>query len=405
MASTVYLGRQPVLDRHRRTYGYELLYRNGRENAAFFGDPDDATRCLVERTLLEWGLDHVLHGGVGFVNVGAGFLVSGTFHVLPADHMILELLEDIEFDPAVVDVIVEAHRAGYRFALDDIVHADHVPDSVMKLIDIVKVDVLAAERAMLPQLVDRLRQRAPRALLLAEKVEEVADFDQCVEMGFDLFQGYFFAKPEVLSRTARPVNSSAALALLVEMQRPLIDIGRMESLVTGDPTLAFRLLALVNSSLAGLTSRVSSVHQAIVLLGIEQVRQLASLLTMASSAHTNQELVVLAATRARMARTLAPTAALATSAFTVGLLSVIDTLFRTPMADLIVELPLSQDIADALLGRGGELGQVLDTIRAYEAADVAGLEQLHPDGLEELRLAFGDATAWADDFRRQIVAA
>ena len=200
-------------------------------------------------------------------------------------------------------------------------------------------------------------------------------------------------------------NSSAALALLLEMQRPLIDVPKMESLVTGDPTLAFRLLALVNSSLAGLTSRVASVHHAIVLLGIEQVRQLATLLTMASSAHTNQELVVLAATRARMARTLAPDEARASSAFTAGLLSVIDTIFRAPMADLIAELPLATEIADALLGRGGELSVLLDTIRAYEAADLAELEQLRPGGLDELRLAFGDATAWADDFRRQIVTA
>jgi c-di-GMP phosphodiesterase len=235
-------------------------------------------------------------------------------------------------------------------------------------------------------------------------VEEIQDFEDCVRIGFDLFQGYFFAKPEVLSRIARPVNSSAALALLVEMQRPLIDITKMESLVTGDPTLAFRLLALVNSSLAGLTTRVSSVHHAIVLLGIEQVRQLATLLTMASSAHTNQEIVVLAATRAKMARLLAP-AELSGSAFTVGLLSVIDSIFRTPMADLIRELPLSPDVADALLGKGGALGLLLETIRAYEVADVERLEELWPDRFEELRLAFGEATTWADDFRRQIVAA
>ena len=404
MASTVYLGRQPVLDRQRRTYGYELLFRQGRENAAFFDDPDDATRCLVERTLLEWGIEHVLHGRVGFVNVGAGFLISGTYHLLPSDHMVLELLEDVDYDERVIKVILEAHAAGYRFALDDITHAEQVPDPVMSIVDIVKVDVLQVDRTRLPELVSRLRVRAPRAHLLAEKVEEIEDFEECTKLGFDLFQGYFFAKPELLSRTARPVNSSAALALLVEMQRPLIDITKMEELVTGDPTLAFRLLALVNSSHAGLTQRVNSVHHAIVLLGIEHVRQLATLLTMASSVHTNQEIVVLAATRARMARLLAPKGA-ESSAFTVGLLSVIDTIFRAPMADLIRELPLSVEIADALLGRGGRLGVLLDTIRAYEVADIDKLDVLWPDGIEALRIAFGDAATWADGFRRQIVAA
>lgn len=405
MSNTVYLGRQPILDRHRRTYGYELLFRDGKENSAFFADPDDATRCLIERTLLEWGIDHVLHGRLGFVNIGSGFLLSGMFQVLPAGHIVLELLEDIEYTDEVVEVVHEAHRAGYRLALDDIVDTARHAAGVLPVIDILKVDILATPDDELVPLMAELRRTAPGALFLAEKVEQVADFERCLKLGFDLFQGYFFARPEVLSRTARPVDSTAAMALLVEVQQPTIDMDRMEELVVGDPTLAFRLLALVNSSLAGLTSRVASVHQAIVLLGIDQVRQLATLLTMAANARTNQEIVVLAATRARMARVLSMGTPHASSAFTVGLLSVIDTIFQAPMDALIGELPLEPLVVDALLGRGGPLGELLSTIVAYENADVATLEALRPGALDDLRLAFGEATAWADDFRRQIVAA
>lgn len=404
MSSTVYLGRQPILDRHRRTYGYELLFRNGTENAAFFQDPDDATRCLVERALLEWGIDHVLHGRLGFVNVGSGFLLSGMFQVLPPSHIVLELLEDIVYTEDVIEVVHEAHRAGYRLALDDIIDPSGLAAAVLPVIDILKVDVLATPQAELVHLIAELRRRAPGAQLLAEKVEEVEDFDRCMELGFDLFQGYFFARPEILSRTSRPVDSTAALALLVEVQQPMLDMDTMEELVIGDPTLAFRLLALVNSSVAGLTSRVASVHQAIVLLGIDQVRQLATLLTMAVNSRSNQEIVVLAATRARMAQILSVGTDHASSAFTVGLLSVIDTIFQTPMEILLRELPLEAPVVDALLGRGGPLGKLLDTIMAYEAADLDALQQLRPGQLDDLRLAFGEATAWADDFRRQLVA-
>lgn len=399
MSDTVYLGRQPILDRQRRTYGYELLYRSADRNEAMFADPDDATRVVVERAMLEWGLEHVLHGRTGFVNVGAGFLRSGLYQALPAEHVILELLEDIDYDAPTTELVKTARDAGYRMAFDDVIDLKKLREAkVLGIADIVKIDVLDVDRAQLPQLVGEVRELAPAATILAEKVEELEDFRCCLELGFELFQGYFFAKPELLTRSARPVNSTAALALLVEVQQPDVSIVRLEELVTTDPTLAFRLLALVNSSVSGLASRVSSVQQAIVLLGIEQVRQLATLITMAANARTNPEIITLGATRARMARSLIGDRSLESSAFTVGLLSVIDVIFHAPMADLLDELPLTDDAMDALSGRPGPLGDVLAAIRAYERADLAALEALRPGGWADMREAFGEAAMWADQF-------
>lgn len=399
MSDTVYLGRQPILDRQRRTFGYELLYRSADRNDAMFSDPDDATRVVVERALLEWGLDHVLHGHTGFVNVGAGFLRSGLYQALPPEHVILELLEDIDYDLATTELVMSARGAGYRMAFDDVIDLDKLRAAdVLGYADIVKIDVLAVDRDRLPGLVREVRELAPTATILAEKVEEPEDFRCCLELGFELFQGYFFAKPELLSRSARPVNTTAALALLVEVQQPEVSIGRLEQLVTSDPTLAFRLLALVNSSVSGLASRVSSVHQAIVLLGIEQVRQLATLITMAANARTNPEIITLGATRARMARSLVGDRSLESAAFTVGLLSVIDVIFRAPMEDLLDELPLTDDVTAALHGEPGPLGDVLAAIRAYERADIPALEALRPGGWDDVRVAFGDAAVWADEF-------
>lgn len=402
VSDTVYLGRQPILDRHRRTFGYELLYRSGGSDDALFANPDDATRVVIERALLEWGLEHVLHGRTGFVNVGAGFLRSGMYQALPRDHVILELLEDIDFDEPTRELVVAAHRAGYRLALDDVVDLAPLRASgVLHLADIVKVDVLAVAPDRLPALVADIRAAAPDVALLAEKVEEPADFHRCLALGFDLFQGYFFAKPEVMARAARPVNSTAAMALIVEVQHPEVSIPRLEELVTGDPTLAFRLLALVNSSLSGVVSRVSSVQQAIVLLGIEQVRQIATLITMAATSRTNPEIVTLGATRARMARSLVEDPASSGAAFTVGLLSVIDVIFGAPIVELLDELPLTAEVAAALRGEPGPLGDVLASIRAYERADLATLERLRPGGWDALRLAYGEATSWADQFTQQ----
>lgn len=402
MSDTVYLARQPILDRQRRTFGYELLYRSGGSAEAMFANPDDATRVVIERALLEWGLEHVLHGRTGFVNVGAGFLRSGLYRALPPDHVVLELLEDIEFDAATIELVLDAQRTGYRLALDDVVDLAALRAAdVLRLADVVKVDVLAVEPDRLPTLVSELRVAAPSAAILAEKVEEPADFHRCLALGFDLFQGYFFAKPELMARAARPVNSTAAMALIVEVQQPEVSIPRLEELVTGDPTLAYRLLALVNSSLSGVVSRVSSVQQAIVLLGIEQVRQIATLITMAATARTNPEIVTLGATRARMARAIVDDPALAGAAFTVGLRSVIDVIFDTPMAELIQELPLTAEVAAALHGDPGPLGDALAAIRAYERADLSALSQLRPGAWDALRDAYAEATRWADQFTQQ----
>ena len=220
----------------------------------------------------------------------------------------------------------------------------------------------------------------------------MAHFRRCVTSGFDLFQGYFFAAAEVLGRTTRSVDSTAALALLAEVQRPDVTLRRLEELVVADPTLSFRLLALVNSSLMGLTSHGDSVDHAIVLLGIRKVRQLAALITMASRSKENAELLTLAATRAWMARALVQTPELENSAYTAGLLSLIDVIYASPMKDLVAELPLVEPVADAL--RDG-IGELLAAITAYERGEVDSLEVLRPGELSAFVACFRDGSMWA----------
>ncbi len=403
----VYLGRQPILDRRSHTFGYELLYRSeSQRNEAFFSNPTDASRTVIERAVLEWGIDHVANGRRVFINVGAELLHSGIHDVLPSSKVVLELLEDVTYDDATVAAVLAAHREGYRFALDDVCTVEQLPPpAVLQRIIVVKVDLPKVPIDKLRQLVNDLRARAPKAKLLAEKVEDHEQFRNCMSLGFDLFQGYFFARPEVLQRRSRPVNSAAAVALLVEVQRSNIKLARLEELINADPTLAYRLLTLVNSGLSGLRSRVESVHHGIVLLGIDKVRQLATLLTLAANSSTSEELVLLAVTRARMARLLIRPPDLGGSAFTVGLLSVIDALFHATMEELLDDLPLSASVEGALRDGAGPLGEVLTAIRAYEDGDLDTLERLCPGQLEEFRLAFGDSAMWAGEFLQQITAA
>lgn len=405
MSTSVFLGRQPIFDRKRRTYAYELLYRNGSENMAFFRDPDDATRRVLEVAMLEWGFDRVVGDRYGFINAAAGILHSGILDILPADRAVIELDPTMSFDWAAIEAIREASQRGLRFALDDLSSVDSPGlADVAPFISVVKIDLQSVGLERLPRLTAQVRQMFPNALRLAQKVEDPTEFDDASALGFDLFQGYFFAKPEVMGRTERPANLTAAVQLMAEVNRPEVDLDRVEELIATDPTLAYGLLRLVNSSSYGLTVHVQSIRHAIVMLGLAQVRHLAVLLTMATTAQrVNEELIVLAATRAKMAAGLAgDDQALANGCFTAGLLSVIDAVFQCPMAELVADLPLQSDVRSALLDGSGPVGSVLAAVYAFERADVAALDRLRPDDAQVLREHFGNGAAWGETLRREL---
>ncbi len=405
MSTSVFLGRQPIFDRKRRTYAYELLYRNGTENLAFFRDPDDATRRVLEVAMLEWGFDRVVGDRYGFINAASGILHSGILDILPADRAVIELEEEMVFDAPVLDAIRAGHARGLRFALDDVTSVDRPGFAdVAPFISVVKIDLQRVADGQLGTLVDDVRQRFPGALRLAQKVEEHSEFGQAVDLGFDLFQGYFFAKPEVMGRTERPANLTAAIQLMSEVNQPEVDLDRVEQLISTDPTLAYGLLRLVNSSSYGLTVHVQSIRHAIVMLGLAQVRHLAVLLTMATSAQAvSEELIVLAATRARMAAGMAgDDDGLANMSFTAGLLSVVDAVFQCPMAELVADLPLQNDVRSALVDGTGPVGEILATVYAFERADTAALERLRPDGAAQMREWFGDGAQWGETLRREL---
>jgi EAL and modified HD-GYP domain-containing signal transduction protein len=402
MTTSVFLGRQPIFDRHRRTYAYELLYRNGDRNVAFFSSSDDATREVLEVTMLQWGFDRVIGDRFGFINAASGILHSGMLDLLPAERAVIELVETVDVDDSVVAAIREARDRGVRIALDDVTQLDvNGLERLAGMVDFVKIDLLGLPAGAVAPLIDQVRRTFPGAMLLAEKVEEPAQFRSALEMGFDLFQGYFFAKPEVLKRTQRPANLAAAVELLAEVSQPRVDLDRIEELIAGDPTLAYALLKVVNSSSYGLTVHVQSIRHAIVLLGTSQVRQLATLLTMAGASDgVSEELLVLAATRARMAGQLADgDADLVNGAYTAGLLSVIDVVFHCSMQELLVDLPLPLPVRRALLDGTGPIGNILAAVYAFERADTAALERLCPDDGGVLRDAFGAGVEWGESFR------
>ncbi|MFN3255218.1 MAG: EAL and HDOD domain-containing protein [Ilumatobacter sp.] len=403
MSNDIFLGRQPILDGYRDTFGYELLYRSGPNSTSFFDDPDDASRTVMERALLDWGMERIIGDRFGLINAGTSLIKNGIHRGLPPEGIIFEISVDETFDDSAVDAIEQARRDGYHFALDNVSALDQLQRShLLPLVSIVKIEAGRVGTNDLPALVQYSRQEAPGVLMVAEKVETIQTFDACSLAGFDLFQGYFFAEPEVLGREARPTGSLSALKLMAEMQKGDLDINRTTELVSTDPSLAYRLLSVVNSSAFGLNRRVESIRHAIVMLGLNQVRHLATLLALSHNAESNEELIAMGATRGRLASQLEDDPSLRDSAFTVGLLSVTDAIFKTPMDELLADLPVSEEISEALIDGTGPFGRALRIVKACERSDVEELQELMPNRSEQLLEAYGEAISWANEVRQQL---
>lgn len=398
MAKDIFIARQPILDLDRHTFGYELLFRDGPDDVTVFQDPNEATQAVIERAYLDWGMEKLIGQRFGLINADPSLILRGLHRVLPPEGIILELREGNGFDGETMDSLQRARREGYHFALDNVSSLDDIYRSrALSLCSLVKIDFQTTPLDSLSAIVDQIKRVKPDMMVVGEKVETAAQHALAVEAGFDLFQGYYFARPDILRKSARPANALAVMALVAETQRQDVSIDRLEQVVGGDASLAYRVLAVVNSSAFGLDRRVESLRHAIVLLGINQVRHLAILLAMTATKDTSEELIKLGATRARFLSRYVSRNDASSGAFTVGLLSVTDALYRTPMEELLQELPVSEPIQAALLRGEGEYGQLLEVAIACEHADTERIAELVEDDPADVAAEYRNAIEWADE--------
>ena len=393
MTSEVFLGRQPIVDADREIFGYELLYRGGPDSRTAFDDPDAATRSVMERVFLQWGMEHVVGDRFGMLNASASLVVNGLHEAMPPEGIIIEVREPAPFGPATVDALRNARNNGYHFALDNVSRLGDLEHSeLLPLASIVKIELTTAHHGEIDRLISVARERSPGVLVVAEKVESHDEFNRCIEHGFDLFQGYHLSEPELLRRPARHATRRAATALHTALHPDSdgdIDVAHLETLVGSDPSLTFRLLTAVNANAFGLDRRVTTLDEAIALLGIGKLRCLADLLASSneaidSDAEDHAAEVTRGVARACMVASLLDDTDLVRFGVTAALLSVVDRLYGAPLGDLLDELPMSEASVDAVLHGIGPVGHALDVVRACERDDRVGLEQLEPGRYVEL---------------------
>lgn len=400
----IYLGRQPILDCQQRLHAFELLFRSGSTNRAIVTDDEAATSSVIINTLSEFGIESVLGKYPGFINCDTAFLLSDAIELLPPGKIVLEILETTVSTVAIQQRCMHLKAQGFRFALDDFRGVNSANRLFLPLVDIVKVDILGMTATQL-EAVTRELIGLP-AILLAEKVESEAEFIRCSALGYRLFQGYYFSKPEIVSGKRLSMAHVTLIQILALIQRD-VDLPEIEEAFKQHPTLGVNLLRLANSAASGVRAPLRSIASAILALGRRQLQRWLLLLMLAEGSRNEgrQSLLLhVAATRGKfMELVMLPEkggAASAESAFITGIVSVMDVLLGLPMEKVVASLGLAPDVGRALLAREGALGELLGVAEALEDEDhgvVARFVASHPHrGAELLNQAQGQALAWAN---------
>jgi len=354
-----FVARQTIFDRHRKVYGYELLFRTGWENC-FRGDTDDATRKMIADGAL-YGFHELTHGAPSFVNCTRESLVNGLVTLLP-NSTVLEILETVVGDKEVVDACANYKSMGYKLALDDFQLHEGM-DGLIELADYIKVDFRLSDASERAEIIDRFKGR--NVTLLAEKVETEQEFQAAMTEGFSLFQGYFFCYPTVFAKKRAPANGANYLYLLSALSDGKFDVIQLSLMLKSEVTLSYQLLRLVNSAAYGMNHEVRSLQEALMLVGEQQFRKLMmNAIATETCRSRSSELLVHVLHRARFLELMAPfTGESATEQYLFGLLSMMDVMLDMPMADLVAALPVRQEIKDAL---GGEVNQVSAALKLFE---------------------------------------
>jgi c-di-GMP-related signal transduction protein len=391
-----YVARQPIVDKDQKVFGYELLFRNGMENAFSGGDGDEASRKTLDRSLL-MGLDVLCDGRRAFVNCTKDTLIKGLVTLLPSTMTVVEVLETVPADPDVMGACRNLKEAGYMIALDDYVTGDK-REALVELADIIKVDLqLTTEE----QRAELIRRHGPwRSRMLAEKVETQAEFATARDQGFVYFQGYFFRRPEILATRDMPASRLHYLRMLQEVSRPEVDIAGLERLIKPEASICYRLLRYLNSSMFGLRSEIHSVRHALSLLGEREARRWVRLVAaVAAGQDKTSDLVLSALVRGRFGELLAPRVPHGDSdLFLLGLLSLIDSMLEMSMADVLEKIPLDKETKAVLLGQPSMLRPVYQLMLAHESGEWDAVGELcEKQSLESEDVAafYWQAQEWA----------
>lgn len=379
----LFLGRQPILGREQQLFAYELFFRDGliaTGNRAEILDPTHATATVIANAFAELSNNDVLGPYRAFINVGLDILFGDLIEALPQHLVALEILESVKPTPEVLARCQQLHDLGFMLAVDDVIEVNESSRPLLALADIIKVDIQNMEADRLRAVVEQLKPFGKK--LLAEKVETAEQLSLCQSLGFDLFQGYFFAKPTLI--VGKKLNpSQLVLIRLLGLVFEDADTTAIEAAFKTEPGLTVNMLRLTNSVACGLSINITSLRHAITILGRRQLQRWLQLLIFTTPKGGTQgvnPLLQLAATRGRVMELLAERVVprnreFADHSFMVGIMSLMPTLLGIQMADILGQLPVALRVKQALMDYAGQHGLMLRLVEATEQPDPGALEE------------------------------
>jgi c-di-GMP phosphodiesterase len=390
------MAQQPILKKSKDIFGYELLFRGKDALNANISDGESATsQVLVNLCIGITKLESQLRMPF-FVNMTTDLMLSDAFFPIDPDTVYIEILESQQLTPDFFEALKKWRSAGYRFALDDY-QFDANYEALLPWISIVKIDVLATPPENFLVQIAELKARG--LILLAEKVENVEMFELCKKIGFDLFQGYFLQRPELIKGKKIDSATHGAIELVNALQDKDISIEAITELVGKNPKLSYQLLRILNSPVCGVSKTVVSIKEAVIFLGLVQLKKWALLITLTSSTNQPKALLKILLTRGRCCQLLAQSnqSDLADTAFMVGLMSGIDAVFNVEKSVVLEQIALDKHSRAAIMSQTGELGSYLSQTLNCEEQNWDDIQSMTPQKRTTLNRAFLDAMLWAEE--------
>jgi EAL and modified HD-GYP domain-containing signal transduction protein len=395
------LARQPIFNRDLGVIAYELLYRTSNTNSIDVIDGEKATSSVLVNTLMTGDFSALTNDYPAFVNFTDQLILDEIPHILDPARIVIEILEDVHICEELIEAVKKLKEKGFRIALDDFVNTTYF-DDLIPYVDIIKVDLLNILEEDLLDIVHRYKR--PGISLLAEKVESMSEFQHVLALGFDYFQGFFFAKPVIVAGKDVKGFNANMMRVVDAMQKPEPDFKEIARIIECDISLTYKLLRVVNSAAYFKRNRINSVQQALTLLGIKELKKWIYLIVLREqNSDKPSELLLLSLVRAKFCEAVNMTLNRrkdASDSFMTGLLSLLDSMMDRSLEVLVKELPLEESIQNALLGEDNQLSQILKVVTAYEKADwepfYQWAQQLSLDPLVVPTLYF-DSLSWANE--------
>lgn len=374
----VYLARQPIFNREMNVFGYELLYRRNNENNAFeYIDAEQATAEVINNAFLTNELSNLTDNTKAFINFSEQLLLKEIPRLLPKEQVVIEVLENIKPKPSIINILRGLRDDGYLIALDDFTFSEEF-EPFIKLAQIIKVEYPAVDVERQKYFIQKYKKQYG-TIFLAEKIETREQQKKALAIGYDLLQGYFYSKPLMVKGKGIEALKTSILRMIQEVEKEEPDYNILANIIEKDLSLSYKLLRIVNAVGYGSRHKITSINQALVRLGTDEIKKWIYVLMLQDHRNVeNNELVKISLIRAKLMELLALELGLRDQHFDfflTGMFSSIDTLLNKSMEEIISSLPLSKGVEEALLGKSNQAFQLLQVILHIERGEWTALDR------------------------------